>query len=344
MATTIKDIANACHVSKATVSRYINGSGYVSAEVAAKIATKIREMNYVPSATARNLSNRKNNVIGVVIPEVSNPFFGEVFKGISQIAEEHNLNIFYCDTDNSAEKEMKALAMLRSYEIQGIILTPAAGGMYKKKPSQEFIDGVKALNVPVILLDRDVPYVNWDGVFIDNYRGAYESTKCLIEAGHTEVATIAGDLSLMIGRERLRGYTEAMQAHGLQVREEFIYPGDFTTKTAYNIMIDIIDSDNRPTAIFSPNNLTTLGILQGIFQKGLRIPEDIAIVGFDDIDVLTTLHINLTVIKRDNIKMGIEAMNLLYARMNETENAVNAEPLRIVMEPEIIYRGSEKKM
>ncbi len=101
--------------------------------------------------------------------------------------------------------------------------------------------------------------------------------KCLIEAGHTEVATIAGDLSLMIGRERLRGYTEAMQAHGLQVREEFIYPGDFTTKTAYNIMIDIIDSDNRPTAIFSPNNLTTLGILQG-FSKGLRIPEDIAIV------------------------------------------------------------------
>ena len=338
---TIKDIAEACQVSKATVSRYINGSGYVSEAVGQRIAAKIEELNYIPSATARNLSNRKNNVIGVVIPEVSNPFFAEVFKGISQLADKHDLSIFYCDTDNDEQKELKALAMLRSYEIQGVILTPATGGMSRDTYSEDFVQGVKGLNVPVVLLDRDVAYENWDGVFINNYKGSYDLTECLLDQGHKDIAAITGDMSLTIGQERFRGYREAFEARGKTVNPSLVVQGDFSSETAYEGMLELLDGPLEFSAVYSSNNLTTLGILKALNERGLRIPEDIAFAGFDDIDILTTLNIHLTVVKRDNIAMGRQALELLLGRMNGTEDEAVK---RIVMEPSIIRRGSEKSI
>lgn len=338
---TIKDIAQACKVSKTTVSRYINNSGYVSAEVAELIAAKIKELNYVPSATARNLSTKKSNVIGVVIPEVNNPFFAEIFKGISQVADKYDLSIFYCDTDNDAKKELKALAMLRSYDVQGIILTPATGGLKDHGYSEEFIESVSILNVPVVLLDRDVPYAKWDGVFIDNFKGAYEATKCLIEAGHKQIATITGDMDLILGQERNRGFKEAIEDSGMEVNNHHIFDGDFTTDTAYNQMNKILLEAPSVTGVFSPNNLTTLGILKAIFEKGLKIPEDIAFVGFDDIKLLKILNINLTVVNRDTNEMGKQAMNLLVSRIKEGKYVKSSIPKQIVLEPNIIMRGSE---
>ena len=338
---TIKDIAEACKVSKATVSRYINNSGYVSTAAAEMIAAKIKELDFIPSATARNLTTRKSNVIGVVIPEVSNPFFAEIFKGISQVAEQHNLSIFYCDTDNDPNKELKALNMLRSYDIQGLIFTPAKGGMYNHSHSPEFINSVMALKVPVVLLDRDVQYENWDGVFTDNYKGAYEATRCLVEEGHKRIATITGDMDLMIGRERFRGFKEAIENEGLRVDPDCVYEGNFTTHTAYLCMKSLLEEDHSITAIFSPNNLTTIGILKAVFEKGLSIPEDIAFAGFDDIELLNIFNLNLTVASRNTFEMGREAMRLLYDRIHEKNG--HGETRRIVINPEILRRGSERK-
>jgi len=338
---TIKDIAEACQVSKATVSRYINGSGYVSAEVAKRLAAKIEEVNYVPSATARNLSTRKSKVIAVVIPEVSNPFFAEVFKGISQVAEQNDLSIFYCDTDNDADKELKALSMLRGYELQGLILTPAVGDIEDQSYNQTFMASVASLNVPVVLLDRDLTYGDWDGVFINNYKGAYELTSCLIEAGHTKIATITGDRKLMIGSERHRGYEEAMKDRGLAVDPSTVMEGDFSTETAYQAMKVLLEDHKEVTAVFSTNNLTSLGILKAVNEKGLRIPQHMALVAFDDIEILDILNFNLTVLKRDNIAMGQEAMKLLMKKIHQPD-IIDAS--RLVLEPEIIIRGSEKKV
>ncbi len=340
---TIKDIAEACHVSKATVSRFINKSGYVSAEAAEIIAAKIRELDYVPSAAARNLTTKKSNVIGVVIPEVSNPFFAEIFKGISQIADEYNLSIFYCDTDNSADKELKALAMLRSYEIQGLILTPATGGLYNHRHNEEFLSSVSVLDVPVVLLDRDVQYTSWDGVFIDNYKGAYEAAKTLVNAGHKEIAVITGDMNLMIGRERFRGFKEAVEEGGRRVDPACVFEGDFTTATAYTQMIRILEDFPDITAVFSPNNLSTMGILKAMAEKRKSIPEDMAFAGFDDIEMLNILGVNLTVASRDTNEMGREAMRLLYSRIQD-EGKEETGARRIVLSPEIITRGSERRV
>lgn len=343
MKITIKDIAAACNVSKATVSRYINGSGYVSQEVAERIALKIKALNYIPSATARSLSTRKSKVIGVIIPEVSNSFFAEIFKGISDVADKNDLNIFYCDTDNDAMKELKALNMLRQYEICGIILTPATGGLLDSKYSGEFVNAVKSLNVPVVLLDRDVEYVDWDGVFVDNFKGAYDSTKILIENGHTKIANISGDLKLLIGQERFRGYMTAMDEAGITMNQAYIIEGDFTTDTAYRKTLELLDLEVRPTAISSPNNLTTLGVLKALSERQLTIPDDMAIVGFDDIELLKLLNINLTVVYRDTVDMGRKAMDLLIELMNDTTKG-QTPTKKIIIELEVIKRGSEKKV
>lgn len=338
---TIKDIAEACNVSKATVSRYINKSGYVSEEASEIIAAKIEELNYVPSAVARNLTTKKSNVIGVVIPEVNNPFFAEIFKGISQVADQYDLSIFYCDTDNNADKELKALAMLRRYDIEGLILTPATGGLYNNAYSDEFVESVSILGVPVVLLDRDVPFVKWDGVFIDNFKGAYDSTRSLIDAGHHRIATISGDMELMIGRERFRGFKEAIEDSGMRVDPSLVFDGDFSTDTAYAQMNRILDCTPEITAVFSPNNLTTMGILKAVFERELKIPDDIAIVGFDDIELLKILNVNLTVASRDTNEMGREAMRLLISRIQDKGTRASSTPQRIVLEPNVIRRGSE---
>ena len=340
MKTTIRDIAKECNVSKTTVSRFINNSGYISKEVAERIEAKIKELNYVPSATARSLSLQKSNMIGVIIPEVSNPFFGEVFKGISQVADKNNLSVFYCDTDNNAVKEHKSLSNLRGHEIRGVILTPATGGLINGNPDDEFIKRVEDLKVPVVLLDRDVEHVHWNGVFIDNFKGAYNSTRLLIENGHTAIATIYGNQDLLIGKERLLGYKQALIDSGLDVIESNIYEGDFSTEQAYKQMMKIIEENSKVSAVFSPNNLTTMGIFKALTKKKMRVPEDIAVVGFDDVELLNMLDIHLSAIQRDPRAMGEAAMELLLKRMDNPSMKVE----KIVMEPTLITRGSERKV
>lgn len=339
LSATIKDIADSCGVSKTTVSRFLNNSGYVSKDVATKIEHKIKELNYSPSETARSLSTKSSNVIGVVIPEVSNPFFAEIFKGISQVADKNNLNIFYCDTDNDYTKEHKTLKMLKSYNVSGIIIAPASNCSVIESYDNSFIETINSLNTPVILLDRDIESVNWDGVFSDNYKGAYECTKLLLENGHKTIATITGDLNFSIGRERHKGFLEAIKDSDLDVDENNIYKGDFTTETAYNLSKEILLNENRPTGIFSTNNLTTIGILKALSESNLSVPKDMSIVCFDDIDLLSALNIRLSVASRDAIGMGKKAMRLLIDKIGKQENSkVN----RVIIKPKIIKRGSER--
>lgn len=337
---TIKDIAKACGVSKTTVSRYLNNSGYVSKDVADRIKKQIEDMNYVPSSMARNLSMNTSSEIAVIIPEVTNPFFSEVLQGITELADKAGLNILYFNTDRNPEKELKALDSLRSHPVQGVILTPATEGLIERDHNNRFLEAVEILNVPVVLLDRDISYVDWDGVFYNNFKGAYDCTKLLIEEGHTKIATITGDLSLQIGRDRQQGYQQALIDHGIDIQDDFSLDGDFTTETSYQQMKKLLTLDSLPTAIFSPNNLTTLGILKALFETGLKVPDDIAFVGFDDIELLNILNIHITSAHRDTIEMGRQAMDLLLKKISK----LSQETQKIIIEPHMIRRGSEKKL
>ncbi|MCH4890094.1 LacI family transcriptional regulator [Acidaminobacter sp. JC074] len=337
MKPTIRDIATACGVSKTTVSRFLNKSGYVSKEVADKITAKIEELNYIPSSTARNLSLRRSNVIGLIVPEVNNPFFGQIFKGISKIADQEQMSILYCDTDNNRDKELRAFETLRGHNICGLIVTPATGGLINGQVDEEFIKGLKAFDVPIVLLDRDVEHVSWPGVFTDNVKGAYDATKLLIDQGHKKIATISGDQGLLIGKQRLLGYEKAMKEAGLY-DESLIYEGNFSIEMGYKRSLEILKTDI--TAVFSPNNLTSMGLLKALQEKSLTMPEDLAVVGFDDIELLSLLGLNLTVVQRNPGVLGQKAIQLLLSLIKDGQVEIE----KIILEAQIVTRGSEKRI
>lgn len=189
---TIKTIAEKCGVAKSTVSRVLNNSGYVGKETREKIENVMREYNYSPSAMARNLSKQESNAVGVVIPEADNAFFGEVLRGISDVVDENDLTLLFCNTCNDLNKELNALKMLRNQRVRGLILTPAAEYDTKER-IKNLRQALKAINVPIIILDRTIENSEWDSVSFDNYHGAYLATQTLINAGHKKL-----ELSLVI--------------------------------------------------------------------------------------------------------------------------------------------------
>ncbi len=337
VALTIHDIAKRANVSSATVSRVLNNSGYVKKETKELVESVIKEFGYTPNALARGLSKKDTNTIGVVVPDIENPFFGEVIKGISLVAESHNLNILLCNTNESTEQEKKSLQMLKEQRIKGIVITPTSD---TNEFNSEYLDLLESLGIPVILIDRDVKYSKFDGVFIDNIQGAVEGVQCLMKAGHQDIAIIAGPKTSKPGRDRLRGYRQAFAMAGLPVNEDYIVYGDFKLQSGYELTKKLLALPNPPTAIFSSNNMMTLGCIKCIREAGLTLGTDVSLVGFDAIEILDVLNIPITFIDRPTYEMGKIAMEMCWDRLNGTARTDMSQ--RITLMPKLIVRGSEQ--
>ncbi len=336
MSVTMQDIAEKCGVSKATVSRVLNNSGYVKEETREFIMKTIKELKYTPSAVARSLSKNETNIIGVIVPDINNPFFGEVIKGISNVADKENLNIFFYDTDENIEKEFKALKIIKEQRVQGIIITPTSD---KNEFNSEYLSVLENLGIPIVLIDRDVKYSNFDGVFLDNIKGAYEATEAFIKEGHEKIAIIAGPTTSKPGRDRFRGYEKAMYMNKLKINEKYVFYGDFKSESGYKIAKKILKMKDRPTGIFVCNNMMNLGCIKALYEEGLKIPEDIAVIGFDEIECFNVLDMKISVIARPTTEMGIAAMEILLDRL---KNKNTMETKRIILSPKLLLKGSEK--
>lgn len=334
---TISEIAKLSGVSKSTVSRVLNNSGYVNEETRIKIEKVIIEQDYTPSAAARSLSKKETNTIGVIIPEIDNSFFGEVIKGITEIADDKNFSIITCDTQNSGEKEFRALRVLEHQRVRGIIMTPAMG--YVDINSVKRLKSMlNRLNVPVVIVDRDFEHSSWDTVSYENYQSGYIATKSLIEAGNTEIGFIQGDMELKIAKDRYEGYLDAMEESGHEVKEEYVLPGDFTVETAFMLTKKAIEEGKLPKAIVTSNNRTTLGFMKALREKNLVIGKHIAVVGIDHVPLIDIFCENFSCVSRDTEEMGRVSMRLLIDRMKYTEKGRN-----IVMIPcRLELKGSEK--
>lgn len=336
MAITIKDIAERAEVSQATVSRVLNNSEFVKDEKKERVLNAIKELNYVPNSLARSLSTNKSNTIGVVVPDVHNPFFGEVIKGIATVADEEDINIILCDTDENMDKEFKALEMLKKQRVQGIIITPTSD---KNEFNSEYLETLENMGMPIVLIDRDVKYSNFDGVFLDNINGAFEATNALIKEGHKKIAVIAGPQTSKPGRDRLRGYKKAMLMNKLDVDEKYIFYGDFKQESSYKITKEIINMEDKPTAIFVCNNMMNLGCMKALFEENIKIPEDMALIGFDEIEILNVLNFKISAVSRPTSEMGRVAMNMF---LDKLKNKEDMQTKRITLSPQLILRGSEK--
>lgn len=336
MGITISDIAKKTGVSLATVSRVLNNSGYVKIETREKILNAIKDTNYTPSAIARSLSKNKTNTIGVVVPDITNSYFGEIIKGISEVAEKNDLNIILFNTDDNLDKELKALDVLKAQRIQGVIMTPNFGG---DEINTHYINKLENLGIPLVLVAADVKYSNLNGVFVDNMKGAFDATNILIQEGYTKIGIIKGQKDSKPASEMFMGYQKALLYNNLEVREDFIYTADFKLDLAYDITKRILKMEDRPKALFVSSNMMTIGCVKAVLEEKMKIPEDLAIIGFNKIDVFDLINLGISYVDDSALELGRTSMEMLNELIkDENKNDVK----RITVRPIVVLKGSEK--
>ena len=263
MAVTIDDIAKQAGVSSATISRVLNNSSYVKDETKEKVLKVIEEMNYVPSAIARSLSKRETNTIGIIVPDITNSYFGEIIKGISKVAEEVGLNIILFNTNNDVKSEIKALDEVKKHRLKGVIMTPGFGDT---EFQDIFTDMINSINIPIVLVSADLNYIDLNGVFVDDIKGGYDATNLLINKGHNKIGIITGIISSSSAVNRLNGYKKALIENNISIMDHYIKEGKFNLDKAYEITKEFLDMTNPPTAIISCSNRMTLGVIKALIK------------------------------------------------------------------------------
>lgn len=251
MGVNIYDVAKKARVSSATVSRVMNGSPHVRETTKSRVVKAIAELDYTPNAVARKLSTGDTGSIGFLVPDIENPFFTHLLRGITDAADKHGYNIFLCSTEDSAEKERRFLESMRAERMSGMLVIPVEAG------SESLCRALAAFeteHVPVVLVDRSLRHGRFDGVFSEDFRGAMAAVECLIGEGHRRIATISGPEDSRPGSERRQGYAAALSKWGIPLEERYIAQGDFHQERAYEAMHMLMEQEEPPTAIFSANN------------------------------------------------------------------------------------------
>lgn len=335
---TISEVAKLANVSKSTVSRVINKTGYVNEETRKRVEQVIRETNYSPSSLARGLSKNETNYIGVVIPEIDNEFFSEILSGINEGLDENDLTMICCDTNNNGKREQKALQMLAQQRVKGVIITPAEE--YQDHEANSSLRAkLKKVNAPIVILDRHFSNTQWDGVFYDNFNSAYAAAEALINAGHQKIGIITGDLTLQIARERFDGFRQALNDYDIPLIEKYIYKGNFGIQRAYELSKKMFESGDMPDGILTSNNRTSIGFVKAAKDCGIKIGVDIGVVGIDHVEMLDLLGYELSCATRNTKKMGKTALDILLERIANPDMG-----RKIIIVPyELNLKGSEKK-
>lgn len=337
----IYDIAMEAGVSPATVSRVVNGNKNVKDETRKKVLKIIEEKKYVPNSLARNLSVGDSQNIAFLAPDIENPFFSKIFHGLLDTANQYGYNVFMYGTNDDLLTEHRILDEIKKEMIKGIVIIPISD---KDKGTAERLEKIQKNQIPVVLLDRDICQSDFDGVFSTDYEGACEGVQCLIRAGHKKIAIITGELDTRPGRERFRGYKKALKDADIKQRTEYIVNGMFKEAESYDACKRLMEIDDRPTAIFTSSNLTTLGCLKYLKKNNLKIGRDISLVCFDEIRELQYSDICLTVVDRPIYEMGCAALELLeynFLMENKMKNERIVKKTNL-LKTKLIVRGSEK--
>lgn len=337
----IYDIAKEAGVSPATVSRVLNNRNNVKEETRNKILEVIKGKNYSPNMIARNLSVGISRNIAFMVPDIENPFFSKILHGISDKAMDNDYNVFMFGTDENTEREHKILDSLKIEMMKGLIIIPVSEG---DKETAARLKEFEEQGVPVVLIDRDIRNARFDGVFSEDMEGACEAVTCLVEEGHKRIAIITGPDTSRPGHERLKGYKRALENHDISIDENYIICGNFKEEESYEAMNRLMELKAPPTAVFTSNNMTTLGCLRCLKERRLKLGEDISVIGFDDIKELEYTDLHLTAVTRPVYEMGCEAMRILERRFKSGAEGPGEKVIiqRNLVKTWLIRRGSEK--
>lgn len=329
---TIKDIAKIAHVSNTTVSRALNNQSRIRNETKERILSIAKELNYRPDFIARSLVMKRTKTLGLVITTIANPFYTELAQGIEATARKLGYNIILCSTQSDLGTERLDIEMLRSKGVDGIILTSAHMG----DPN---IVELAEEGFPIVLVNRRTydPMVRGlvDYVGIDNIQGGFWAVEHLIKLGHRRIGIIGGSSESSVGFERLEGGKRALTAYGLKQIDDYFLEGDFLKESGYRGGMKFIKMAEPPTAVFAANDYMALGTYQAVMEEGLKVPEEIAIVGFNDIEFTSMKGIELTTIGQKKYEMGALSVENLVERI---EGRKVHPPQEIILKPELIIR------
>jgi LacI family transcriptional regulator len=329
---TIYDVAERAGVSAMTVSRVINGKRDVKPSTKEKVLKAIEELGYVPNSFARSFVLQKTSSIGLIISDITNPFFTTLARGVEDTAMKNQFNVILCNTDEDPEKEQIYLEVLLRKRIDGIILASASG---KRGP----LKNILMRDLPLVLIDRRIEHLDSvDVVRGDNVLGAYLLTKHLTSLGHRRIGIIVGNRHISTATERVEGYKRALTESGIPVEEGLIRFGRYSKEDGYRLAKDLLTMDNPPTAIFGGNNFIAIGAIRAIRDLGLKVPEDVGLVSFDDIESLSEVYPFFTVVTQPAYSMGVIATELLIRRIEGRDKV--KEKREVVLQPELIIRES----
>jgi LacI family transcriptional regulator len=324
------EVARRARVSISTVSRTINNTGKISAETQEHVRRVMRELGYKPNRVARRLrAGGKCHLLGLIIPNIQNPFFADLARGVEDVAYRNNFAVLLCNYDEDPEKERFYLDVMEQESVDGVILPP----IHENDPA---VLRMARSGLPMVCVDRALADATIDKVEIDNQRGAFEAVTHLIGSGHRRIGLISGPADSSTGRERLIGYRAALAQAGVEVTEELIRYGDYKQESGRRLADDLLTLPTPPTALFVSNNLMTIGTLEAIFARQLRIPDDIALIGFDDLPLAAVFNPPLTVVRQPAYEVGRAAAELLLKRLEDPTRP--ATSLKLL--PQLIVRGS----
>ena len=330
---TIHDIAKKLNITASTVSRALNDHPRISDATKKAVQRAAVKLNYQPNNIAAALRNGKSNIIGIIVPTVDRNFFASIVRGIEEIANTSRYNVMICQTYDNYEKEVATVEALLNARVDGIIASHAK----ETKDFDHFLK-VKEKGIPVILFDRFNDELEVSQVVSDDFLGAYKATEHLIQQGCKRIAHFTNILKISIYKERLRGYVEALQAHGYPYDESLVVESDLQLEDGRESMQKLLTLSQMPDGIFSASAYGIMGALQVLKEKGIKVPQEVALIGFTNEPFCSFSEPALSTVDQHNLRMGNAAAEIFLEEIADEEKKFI--PQKIVLKPELVIRQS----
>jgi LacI family transcriptional regulator len=332
VAATIRDVASAAGVSPATVSRVLNGRLEVAEDLRRRVTAAIEQLGYRPNGAARSLRTRATMVLGIMISDITNPFFTAMVRGAEDAAQRSGYSVVLANTDEDLDKEHRYLQIAVAEQMAGVVIAPASS-------TRTDISPLTRSGIPVVTVDRQLRKTEIDSVTINNYRAAREATEHLASEGGSRIAFISGPAKTTTGERRLAGFKAALAATGLEYAPSMVQKADFRVQGGYVAANTLLSQRQRPDALLVSNNLMALGALQAIHDVAMRVPDDLLFASFDGIPWARALRPTLTVVEQPTYQIGREAVQLLLSRIA----GGSGPPRKVVLPAELSIGESSRR-
>lgn len=330
---TIKDIAKKLRLSPSTVSRALNDHPDISKETKERVQALAEKLDYQPNSIAQSLQKKRSTIIGVVVPQVKHVFFASIMGGITDIAYEAGYTVMICSSNENSKREEMNLRVLVSQRVAGLLIS-----ITQSSEGSEHFSWLKKRNIPLVFFDRVCEDIEASKVIVDDHDGAFKAVEHLIQRGYKRIAHLGGPNFLNISRKRFQGYCDALEAHGMAIDESLVIHGGLNEEHGYRGMTDLLENlSQKPDAVFCANDPVALGAFMVLREKGLRIPHDVALVGFSDNEISSLIDPPLTTVRQPATEIGRRATRLL---LNQIKDDNQAGPVCEVLKTELVIRQS----